>query len=520
MIDLSSGQRRFVYACIGVFIAYSAFLSLGSLEGFPEGFRVDENMPYLSDKPVGEDGHYMLTVAWNTSKGDFFAYNYGKTTGIQPLGTLVYSCIAWIVQQSGGDKWSFIRSVIFFSSILYVLFALIIGYISGSFFEKHRYSNTAFIVGFCFTIFNFAIFRHFTYGLEVSFYLIMIGVCVFWTMNRDYISLNESVVFGVLVGVTGLVRIDFGVVFAILVAIFFLQRRISLAGGIASGSIALAIVSPWFLWVHSVTGSWLPSSGAAQGSLISASNSIERISAIFAAIVNHMTPWAYPGGRTLLEIMAAASLVAAVVLIYTLRSSSNDRKIDEHRISACKAWAIATGALVIIYPTFFWATHFYGRYTTPLVVVLLPAMAVAVTGGLRAKYISWVFRLLVPGLVICFCVWAYISLHAGRVTHPTAVTAHYIHQEFDEDTKMGVYQSGIIGYHWESVLNLDGKINSNAPKYIKKYGMREYLNKRSIDVVIGKGGVGKIERLVLESQKWARCGMGNVAEFSCAKRVR
>jgi hypothetical protein len=173
MYRLSSGHRRVVYAALFVFIGYAAFISLGSLEGFPDGLRVDENMPYLTDKPVGEDGYYMLTVAWNTVGGDFFSYNYGqKTTGIQPLGTLIYSGLASVVQQFGGDKWSFVRAVIFLGSILQVIFAFLIGRISRSFFSEGKRADMAFILGAGVALLNFDVFRAFTYGLETGLYLI------------------------------------------------------------------------------------------------------------------------------------------------------------------------------------------------------------------------------------------------------------------------------------------------------------------------------------------------------------
>jgi hypothetical protein len=47
------------------------------------------NSTILSDKPVGEDGYYMLTIALNIAQGHGIAYNYSlPATGIQPLSTL------------------------------------------------------------------------------------------------------------------------------------------------------------------------------------------------------------------------------------------------------------------------------------------------------------------------------------------------------------------------------------------------------------------------------------------------
>ena len=37
-------------------------------------------MPYVSDKIIGEDGYYMLTVAWNLAQGHGISYNFGEQT--------------------------------------------------------------------------------------------------------------------------------------------------------------------------------------------------------------------------------------------------------------------------------------------------------------------------------------------------------------------------------------------------------------------------------------------------------
>ena len=48
------------------YLLYAGILAFGSRVGFPERPEAAAGaFPYLADKPVGEDGFYMLTVAWN-----------------------------------------------------------------------------------------------------------------------------------------------------------------------------------------------------------------------------------------------------------------------------------------------------------------------------------------------------------------------------------------------------------------------------------------------------------------------
>ena len=125
MNDLSLRVKHMARWWPGVLAAlilgYGLLLSAFSREGFPESMNYGFGMPYLSDRPVGEDGYYMLTVAWNMAETGHIAYNQGKpTTGIQPLATFLYAGIASAVQRSGGNKWLFVRWVIMANVILII----------------------------------------------------------------------------------------------------------------------------------------------------------------------------------------------------------------------------------------------------------------------------------------------------------------------------------------------------------------------------------------------------------------
>jgi hypothetical protein len=100
------------------------------------------------------------------------------------------------------------------------------------------------------------VFRVFTYGLETGIYLVLLAATVLMTLRGDRpIAAGR---FGVLGGLTGLARIDYGLIFAIQILFLLRQRRLRLTGAIGAGVIALMVTLPWFLWVHGQTGSWMP----------------------------------------------------------------------------------------------------------------------------------------------------------------------------------------------------------------------------------------------------------------------
>ena len=79
-------------------MAYGLLLAAFSLPGYPHAVNPPGHVPYLLDKPVGEDGFYMLAVAWNAALGKGLVGNFDQAvTGIQPLATLLYAALARLV---------------------------------------------------------------------------------------------------------------------------------------------------------------------------------------------------------------------------------------------------------------------------------------------------------------------------------------------------------------------------------------------------------------------------------------
>ena len=73
-------------------LLYAALLAFLSHSTFPVAVHSGAHWPWLMDKPVGEDGYYMLTVADNIASRGKILYNWGiPATGIQPLVTVLFA---------------------------------------------------------------------------------------------------------------------------------------------------------------------------------------------------------------------------------------------------------------------------------------------------------------------------------------------------------------------------------------------------------------------------------------------
>ena len=86
---------------------------------------------------------------------------------------------------------------------------------------------------------------------------------------------------------------------------------------------------------------------------------------------------------------------------------------------------------------------------------------------------------------ICFFIGAFSTFHTGRIDHPQAVVAGFIKKEFPHRIKIGAFQSGIIGFFNENVVNLDGKMNHDVLN-LNEIGLTlpDYLDKEKIDVIV------------------------------------
>lgn len=258
-------------------LGYGLALALGASADFANSLSTASRMPFLYDKPVGEDGFYMLGVAWNLAEGRGLVGNFDQpVTGVQPLATLIYAALAWLMQSVGGGRDEFIRLVIAFGVANLAVFAHLMGRLAARYADDAVSGRALYSLAIVLVCTSFYLFRVFTYGLETGIYLtVLILVLRHYFALSDAVNesnrlpLRSSVHFGFWVGVAGLARIDFGVLYFFFLLRCYHQNKPLLPALILAGAIASVIVAPWFLHVYQVSGTILPSSGPAQAGFIS-----------------------------------------------------------------------------------------------------------------------------------------------------------------------------------------------------------------------------------------------------------
>ena len=101
------------------------------------------------------------------------------------------------------------------------------------------------------------------------------------------------------------------------------------------------------------------------------------------------------------------------------------------------------------------------------------------------RYFSVTKNYLVGLLVVAiFMAHAYLYFHSGKVGGPTSLRPAYAHNNFKGSDLIGTFQSGLLGYHFENVINLDGKINHVALNYSRNNKLDRYIDSVGINCLI------------------------------------
>ncbi len=486
-----------------IFIVYAVLLSCKSVAGFPVSHFTCHHWPWLGDKPTGEDGFYMLTVSDNLAATHRLVYNYGRpATGIQPLAVIIFSFVAWFTHALHLSEWDYIRVLLFFNSVLFVCFCWQISYIAKLFSTANR-SNLVFFSAFFLAICDFTLFRLFTYGLETGIYLVCTAalyrhsICV---AKKGKASWKDVIAIGVMGGVSGLARIDFGIIFAIVLAFFFIRRTMENLQILLCGITAMLIVSPWFHYVHTVSGFWTPSSGHAESRRITF-ESLGRISSMAYAASSHVFPWAFNPGVSGYPLFVLASLACIAFLVYKIPAKNEWCTVLKDYCFFITPWLIGFLLLDCVYVVFFWSEHFYTRYSSPLIILSIPALALVLA---EQKWISIRPGFWIVPLVTMFLVFDVLSLHMGHVGSSQLINAGYIHEHYPS-AHVGSFQSGTEGYFNRNVDNLDGKLNTEALQAAQTQQMPEYINRADINVLVDwPGYIYTLPRSYLV-QDWTPC---------------
>lgn len=467
------------YLLLTVFVLYVIFLSLFSSSEFPTYDKDNSYMPYLAERPLIEDGFYSLKIAWNIGTGKGVTYNFNQpTTGFQPLYVFLLSFFAFVVSSFGGDKIIFLRIVILLSGLT----ALLLTYSFYQFIvtlKKEIDRKTLFIIVSLLVLFNFKLFLNLFNGLETGIYLVLILASIIQSQKiiEGKKSTSQILLFGFVLGLTVLARNDFILIAFVIITLLCFSKTIKIKDTFLILLTMFLTVLPWLIFIYSVQGSLIPTSASVQTGLSDYELSY-RIDQFFYSIFTSYIPFIH-AGQTQSLIIFILTVIFAFYLIKYQKIFVKDFLIT----TVIKFWSTAIVIISIVYLIFASQPYFFFRYLSIHIAIAIPFLALLISNlfSNRSSKFQNIFLAIVIAL---FALNAGYYFHFANRESTLSLRPSFIYQNKLVEEKIGMAQSGISGYFFDNVVNLDGKVNAEALSAIKKNKLYDYIQNESITVLI------------------------------------
>ncbi|MCY7299615.1 MAG: glycosyltransferase family 39 protein [Ilumatobacteraceae bacterium] len=424
----------------------------------------------LAGSPLTEDGYYSLSVARSLADGHGLTIDGTQlTNGFQPAFTVV-TAVAFI---GSGSVETSLRIVLLLHWLVFIATAYVIGLIARDLFGRDtddgRLAQLLAPVLFLSGLFTIQVGFN---GLETG--ALLLGYALAWrfAQTHDLGDVRHLAVFGVILGLVVLVRID--AVFFVAAAVAAVAWRWTVRRGVLLAAVAAVVSSPWWIYNAVFFGSLVPSSGTSQTDwALSTSRLWEGVRGLAVGAVPWLTSSKIDQDLALLR--PVITVVGAVVVVRLVRRRAMhvaERRTWEFAAVLCVTYL----ALAAWYLTSSHATHFYGRYLAPVVlVVVMGATVVAMTHLRRLIGFGSVLATVVAAGAVLGLFHSNLDPRNPMLDEQVALVEAVV----PVGETVAAKQSGTLGFFRSDVVNLDGKVNPEAleargdmPGYISRIGVR------------------------------------------------
>ncbi len=432
--------------------------------------------------PLADDAYYVLEVARNLAHGDGITSNGQLTNGFQPahflLAFLVGEFCRWdlyatpallvramvVVYYAGGCA---ALGLLIDRVVPLVSQRIRIGCLVGLLWSGGVGTTTAFL------------------GLETPMALCAwILILVAALDYRFCPTLARACIFGAVCGLGFLARNDVVVLILAVGAILLVEQlnlRAPRWGELAAAAfVCVVLASPWLGYNLATSGQLVPQSGAAEalGSLYDLGRGIQlqrmattigRYLAVIPLPFDRLSPW--------LALVLALLVIAGQGCMWTLGQRMAPR--NDALAFAVRAALVGAIGISVIYGLLFGAPHMLLRWLAPW---SLPALLLVVrwrTFLLDSSRVAWL------GGVLSFVVAAGLraAQQPGSIQTNTYVLARYLAEDCAHQ-RVGTLQSGLPAWLRPDVVNLDGKMNRDVLRAIRRGQFGAWLVASDVEVVV------------------------------------
>ena len=464
---------------------------------------------------VPDDAFYYFKVAQNVVRGYGLTFDtINPTNGFQPLWQFLLVPIFYIFRE---PLMLPVRAVLFLQIGLLALSALLV-------FRLLRSMQVSITAGFTATmiwvIFP-SIFASIVSGLEGALYALLLVYTEWYCVSNFYnvskpVSLSQRLYLGLLLGLTFLARTEAGLfVLIVLIDLFlhqFRQRKVRHLLDLYPVGLACAIlVVPYLAWNLLEYGHPVPLSGRVKAFYAAQERSALAGQGIVALLYGLLREWKstdpiYEGLEIAVKVVRAlfsklglpigiATILVFAAVAFTLWY------LRKHLFRKGAQLRPFTPLIAFAGVTFvFYNVYLFGRqrhwYFIPHMLLACMLIALLLDGffervkALETPSLRWSL-----GIFLClfslatFAGWLIrlrVSPSFGGTIYPYRYdVAQWLAQNTAEDTRIGVWNAGIVGYFsGRPVINLDGLVNSPAYfRHIKTQTVVDFLEQQEVTFV-------------------------------------
>lgn len=437
-----------------------------------------------------EDGYLMLTLARNLAigKGMSVADGLIPSNGTQPLATLVWSALFWLV---GGDRELGVGLVQGMEIVFAALTAWLIGRLSerllGSGAIERKVSWLIAAVWLASPI----IVPHSMNCLETGVYgLFVVGTAlafVTWSQQPSpwspariigmggliggaFWARNDAIFLGAAVGLAH-VALPQGVTRS--------RRLLEVAGfGLTGGVLA----APWMIFNYTRFGSIVPVSGQSETIGIEIARNLRVLAVVWAEYFAMLLPIpaSFEGKgwfALLMLVLVGAALTMLVWRTYQVAPAATRRLIVGVGFYA--------SVLTLFYGLSFGAPHFLSRYLFPISPFIALLWGGALLALLRRSDPQRVRGLAIAALLMLAlpCLTMGLRAYSKGKRHQHMQVVSWVRENVPPTSWVAAPQTGTLGFFYDRALNLDGKVNPEALVWRQANKTLEYAVFKKVDYI-------------------------------------
>lgn len=432
-----------------------------------------------------DDPFYYFSVAQNIVRGQGITIDgHQPTNGFQPVIVALEALLFSFLPE---DKDLRVKAVLVLQIIIALVTALVVGRLAARICHTGAKQPTAVIVT-ALWMGSFLVAMEDVNGLETGLYLLCISLVLLYHLGAESRgwTTRRLVTYGFLLGATFWVRNDavFLVLASCAVHAWFAVRSKPVRQATTIGVAALLVAMPWLLFNLLNFHHLVPVSGRAEARMSLGFG--EQLAQAIDTLTADALLVAIPAGSRTGHLLPVAIRVVLISFAWWLLGRHGIRNwsqiIPAER--AFRVLAVFCSLLVVYYAFFFGTPGNLHRFFAPvLLLVALSAGRLIDTLQQRGRDGQ---RLIAGALLLAF-----VSIFWFGVTRycMTSGNTFYNFYQVARDrlpagARIGGWQTGVLGYYFDNVVNLDGKANPAAEAANRLGRTTEYILSAQIRYLI------------------------------------